>query len=161
MSDQLKIAVNDTYEFDLTKETVSKCDIISSSLNEYHVLNDTVSYKGTVLKSNFNKKKYSVNVNDKVYEVTISDDLDQLITKMGFSVNDDKLVDAIYAPMPGLLLEINVTVGQEVHKDDPLLILEAMKMENSIISPRDGIIKSIHSLKGDALEKNQLLIEFE
>jgi biotin carboxyl carrier protein len=63
--------------------------------------------------------------------------------------------------MPGLILEINVVVGQTVKENDPLLILEAMKMENSFLSPRDGVIKSIAVIKGDAVDKGQLLIEFE
>jgi biotin carboxyl carrier protein len=63
--------------------------------------------------------------------------------------------------MPGLILEIHVQTGQEVNEDDPLLILEAMKMENVITSPRDGIIKSITVKKGETVDKNQLLIEFE
>jgi biotin carboxyl carrier protein len=63
--------------------------------------------------------------------------------------------------MPGLILEIHVRIGQAVNENDPLLILEAMKMENVITSPRDGIIKSISVKKSDAVDKNQLLIEFE
>ncbi len=161
MSDTLKGKVNDSYEFDLTKDVISKLDANQSSLNEFHILQDAVSYKATFLKADFNKKKYVVKVNNNTYEVVISNELDQLIDKMGFSVNGSKEVDAIYAPMPGLLLEISVTVGKEVQKDDPLFILEAMKMENSIVSPRDGIIKNIKGNKGDAVEKNQLLIEFE
>ena len=80
---------------------------------------------------------------------------------MGFSVGSTKQVNFVKAPMPGLILEINVKVGQEVKENDPLLILEAMKMENIITSPRDGIIKLIDAKKGDAVEKNQLLINFE
>ena len=52
-------------------------------------------------------------------------------------------------------------VGQEVKEDTPLLILEAMKMENIITSPRDGVIKSVLVNKGDAVDKNQLLVELE
>ena len=63
--------------------------------------------------------------------------------------------------MPGLILEIHVRIGQAVNEDDPLLILEAMKMENVITSPRDGIIKSISVKKSESVDKNQLLIEFE
>ena len=161
MSNHLKVKVNGSYEFNLTEEAVSNLDVIKSSSNAYHILKDTTSYKTTFLKTDFNKKRYTVKVNNNTYEVVISDALDQLIDKMGFSTNGSKQVDAIYAPMPGLLLDINVTVGQEVLKDDPLFILEAMKMENSIVSPRDGVIKSISGNKGDAVEKNQLLIEFE
>jgi biotin carboxyl carrier protein len=80
---------------------------------------------------------------------------------MGFEVGASKKVNDIKAPMPGLILEINVTVGQEVKEDDVLLILEAMKMENALTSPRDGIIKSISVSKSDTVDKNQLLIEFE
>ena len=80
---------------------------------------------------------------------------------MGFEVGKAKQINAIKAPMPGLILEISVTVGQEVKENDQLLILEAMKMENSIASPRDGVIKSISAEKGNAVEKGQLLIEFE
>lgn len=80
---------------------------------------------------------------------------------MGFTVGASKQVNAIKAPMPGLILEMSVSVGQEVKENDCLLILEAMKMENSFLSPRAGIIKSISASKGDAVEKGQLLIEFE
>jgi len=80
---------------------------------------------------------------------------------MGFEIGSAKKVNDIKAPMPGLILEINVKVGQEIVENDPILILEAMKMENVITAPRDGVIKSISVTKGDAVEKNQLLIEFE
>ena len=63
--------------------------------------------------------------------------------------------------MPGLILEISVTVGQEVKQNDNLIILGAMKMENSFLSPRDGIIKSLSVNIGDAVDEGQLLIEFE
>ena len=80
---------------------------------------------------------------------------------MGFEVGATKKVNDIKAPMPGLILDINVKVGQEVKENDALLILEAMKMENVLTSPRDGVIKSISVNKGNAVEKNQLLIVFE
>ena len=161
MSENLKVTVNDSYEFDLTKDAISSLDTIESSTTKYHVLQNAISYKTEILKSDFNKKTYSVKVNHNTYEVVIANALDQLIDKMGFSANDSKQIDAINAPMPGLLLEISVVVGQEVKKDDQLFILEAMKMENSILSPRDGVIKSVNANKGDAIEKNYLLIEFE
>ena len=93
--------------------------------------------------------------------MNILNDLDVLIKAMGFEVGTSKLVNSIKAPMPGLILDINVRVGQGIKENDALLVLEAMKMENNIISPRSGIIKSISANKGDAVEKGQLLIEFE
>ena len=100
-------------------------------------------------------------VNNNRYEVDISDRLDLLINEMGFALGSVKDIASIEAPMPGLILEINVKEGQEVSEDDPLLILEAMKMENVITSPRNGVIKHIAVTKGEAVEKNRLLIEFE
>jgi acetyl/propionyl-CoA carboxylase alpha subunit len=95
-------------------------------------------------------------VNNNSYTVAISNDLDQLIHELGFEVG---LTNQCYkAPMPGLILEISVIVGQTVKENDSLLILEAMKMENSFLSPRDGIIKSISVILGDAVDKGQLLM---
>jgi biotin carboxyl carrier protein len=80
---------------------------------------------------------------------------------MGFETGLTKQVNFIKAPMPGLILEISVVVGQTVKENDNLIILGAMKMENSFLSPRDGVIKTISVVMGDAVDKGQLLIEFE
>ena len=62
--------------------------------------------------------------------------------------------------MPGLVLDILVKVGDEVKKGDPLMILEAMKMENILKSASDGVIKKINVEKKQAVEKGQVLINF-
>lgn len=80
---------------------------------------------------------------------------------MGFEIGATKKINEIKAPMPGLILSVDVKIGQEVKEDDSLLVLEAMKMENVLTSPRDGIIKYISITKGETVNKNQLLIEFE
>jgi biotin carboxyl carrier protein len=80
---------------------------------------------------------------------------------MGFLIASSSQVNSIKAPMPGLILEMSVSVGQSVEKNECLFILEAMKMENSFLSPRAGIIKSISAHAGDAVEKGKLLVEFE
>ena len=63
--------------------------------------------------------------------------------------------------MPGMVLQINVTEGQLVHAGDKILILEAMKMENSILVQADAVIKRIAITRGQAVEKGQVLIELE
>lgn len=161
MSDTFKVKVNNSNEFEISKKDIASLDIISNNDNSAHILENNKSFQIKVLKQDFNKKTYTIKVNHNEYEVNISDQLDQLIDQMGFSLSASKHVDAIKAPMPGLILSVDVEVGQEVKEDDTLLILEAMKMENIITSPRDGVIKSIVVGNGDAVEKNQLLIEFE
>jgi len=80
---------------------------------------------------------------------------------MGFGKASIKQVKEIKAPMPGLVLEIAVTDGQEVKEGDKLLILEAMKMENSIIIQSSAIIKKVSVSAGQAVEKGQVLLELE
>ena len=156
-----KATVNKTNSFDLNETSLENLDAVSLGSSEFHVLKDSRSYKAEVTESDFLSKNYTVKVNGNTYEVNLSDSLDLLIKQMGFEVGAAKQVNAIKAPMPGLVLEISVEIGQEVQEGDNLLILEAMKMENSFSSPRAGIIKSIVVEKGQAVDKGQLLIEFE
>jgi acetyl/propionyl-CoA carboxylase alpha subunit len=68
------------------------------------------------------------------------------------------LVSSMRAPMPGLILEIKVSEGAKVRKHGPLLIIEAMKMENVIKAPADVAIKRVAVSSGQSVEKNDLLI---
>lgn len=161
MSIGYKVNVNATFHFDMDQESVSQLDAVSVGPNDFHILQEKTPFKASIIASDFNQKKYTVTVNGNKYTVAIANPLDILIKEMGFETGLAKQVNAIKAPMPGLILEINVVVGQEVKENDNLIILGAMKMENSFLSPRDGVIKSISIAVGDAVDKGQLLIEFE
>ncbi len=161
MDYKFKVKVNNSLEFDISDDDVSKLDAEKTADNKYHVLQNNKPFKAELVDSNFNRKKYSIKVNKHTYDVDISNSLDLIINKMGFAFGTTKHVDLIKAPMPGLILDIHVEEGQEVKEDEALLILEAMKMENVITSPRDGIIKYVNIDKGDAIDKGHLLIEFE
>lgn len=161
MSQSFKVNVNKTMDFDITETESSNLNSIKTSSNTNHVLHNNTSYKTEIASSDFYKKKYEVIVNNNKYNINIFNELDVNIKEMGFEIGSLKTVNNIKAPMPGLILEIEVSVGQEVKEDDTLLILEAMKMENVLTSPRSGIIKSISVKQGDAVDKNQMLIEFE
>ena len=63
--------------------------------------------------------------------------------------------------MPGLVLEVNVSEGQEVKEGDKILILVAMKMENSLMIHADATIKKICVKAGDPVEKGQVLVELD
>ncbi len=74
-----------------------------------------------------------------------------------------KLTDsgkAVRCPMPGLVLSIAVTEGQDVKAGETLAVVEAMKMENVLRAERDGIVKKIHVRKGDSLAVDAVLLEF-
>ncbi|GAA3652246.1 acetyl-CoA carboxylase biotin carboxyl carrier protein subunit [Flavivirga jejuensis] len=161
MSKTFKTFVNNVFDFEIKDKDILNLDALQISESKFHILEQNKSYKAEITKADFNKKSYEVKVNNNTYDISILDNLDTLIKDMGFTIGTTKHVDSIKAPMPGLILEINVNVGEEVKEDTSLLILEAMKMENIITSPRDGIIKSISVSMGDAVDKNQLLIEFD
>ena len=161
MNNNYKLSVNNSNSFEFTESDLEKLDAVRVEKSKFHVLNDSKPYQVEIISTDFFAKKYTVKVNNNTYEVAISNPLDELIKSMGIERGKTKVVNAIKAPMPGLILEISVEVGQSVKENDPLLILEAMKMENSFLSPRDGIIKSIAVVKGNAVDKGQLLIEFE
>jgi biotin carboxyl carrier protein len=161
MSIGYKVNVNDTFHFDLEKESVSQLDAVRVETDKFHVLHENTPFQAEIITSDFLQKSYTVKVNNNTYTVAISNPLDILIKEMGFETGLAKQVNFIKAPMPGLILEISVVVGQTVKENDNLIILGAMKMENSFLSPRDGVIKTISVLMGDAVDKGQLLIEFE
>ncbi len=66
--------------------------------------------------------------------------------------------ETISAPMPGTILDIRVTEGQSIKAGDILVILEAMKMENEIVSPKDGIVNGIHTSKGATVSTGDAMV---
>ncbi|WP_456375933.1 acetyl-CoA carboxylase biotin carboxyl carrier protein subunit [Lutibacter sp.] len=161
MEQNFKVKVNDSFEYNFKSSDLNKLDLLKLSKSKFHVINNNKPFFINLKKNHFFNKEYLITINDNEYSVKISNPLDVLIKEMGFSIGSSKKSNEIKAPMPGLILDINVKEGQEVKEGDALLILEAMKMENSIGSPRDGIIKSIHAKSGETTEKGEILIELE
>ncbi len=67
----------------------------------------------------------------------------------------------LLSPMPGLLVSLAVVVGQEVKEGEPLAVVEAMKMENSLLAPRDAVVAKVLAAKGDSLAVDQPILEFK
>ncbi len=102
-----------------------------------------------------------VRVNGEAYDVRITDELDDLIERMGLSAKTTHAIADIKAPMPGLVVQVLVQPGEAVRKGQPLLILEAMKMENIIKAPGDATVEEVFAEAGQAVEKNQLLLRLD
>ncbi len=126
----------------------------------FHVLSNHQSYNVEIIEADYVSKTLTVKVNSNRYTVKVQDELDELLATMGIDAMADNKISEIKAPMPGLVLEVVAHKDAEVKKGDSILILEAMKMENVLKSPIDGKIKNIKVEKGQAVEKNQLLIEY-
>ncbi len=115
----------------------------------------------------------NIEVNGTVYEVEIHKDLKttktpKLVRKPvtlkpgeGTISRDKSGGYKVKAPLPGSIFKLNVSVGDTVKKGDVLLIMEAMKMENNIMSEKDGVVKSIKVSIGDAVLQEDVLMEIE
>ncbi len=101
-----------------------------------------------------------IEINGQEKTAKIIREIDVMIEKMGLNATQSKNHRQMFAPMPGLVKDIHVTEGQHVSKGDPLLILEAMKMENVLSAPHDAMVLKINVTKGQAVERGLALIEF-
>lgn len=161
MDKNFKVKVNSSFEYNFKSSDTEKLDLLKLSKLNFHAISNNKSFDVKLENSDFNNRSYIVSVNANKYNIKISNELDLLIKEMGFSVGSSKKTNEIKAPMPGMILNVNIKKGEKVKEGEILVILEAMKMENAIESPNDGIIKSIHIKNGETVEKGELMIELE
>jgi biotin carboxyl carrier protein len=135
-------------------------DLVQIDANRFHIIKDNVSYNAELVEADYKAKTFTLKINGTLHTVSVKDRLDLLLDQMGISNANEKKFNDIKAPMPGLVLDIKVKIGDEVKKGDQILILEAMKMENILKSPGDGIVKAIKVNVKDNVEKGQVLLEF-
>ena len=159
-NDAYKIMING-FTFFFTQADLESLDLVSTSPTEFNGIKDHQSVNARLLKADLLTKTFTIETGGDLFEVVIKNELDQRLEQMGFGTSTGKQIKQIKAPMPGLVLEISVTERQSVKEGDRLLILEAMKMENSILIHADATIQKIMVTAGQAVEKGQVLIELE
>lgn len=155
-----KVKVN-AFEFTIDAVTAAAADLIRLNENEYHLLQNNRSVRAKILRTDTAGKHLQVEVEGQTFDVVINDALDLKLEQMGFSTTSTKRIREIKAPMPGLVLSVAVSEGQAVKEGDRILILEAMKMENSILIHADATIKRVAVRAGQAVDKGQVLVELE
>jgi len=138
---------------------VFPADIKHINGGTYHLILNDKSYNVEVIISDTKTKKHTLKINGKILEVELKDRFDELLKELGIDAAAGQKIGDLKAPMPGLVVDIPVTEGQEVKKGDTLVILEAMKMENALKAMADAVVKKIVVKKGQAVEKNELLIQ--
>ncbi|MDB9998085.1 biotin/lipoyl-binding protein [bacterium] len=136
-------------------------DIEKVDAQTWHILKDNMSYYVQWIERNDEAKTYTLKINGSLIVLEAKNEFDILLEKMGMANVGSAKVSKLKAPMPGKVLDVLVTVGQEVVKGDGLVILEAMKMENVLKADDVGVVKSVNVSIGEAVEKNNVLIEFE
>lgn len=137
-----------------------KWDSVKISDGYFHILYQNKSYRAEVVSIDKAAKRFTIKINGKNYTVDLKEKFDLLLEKMGMNNVAAGKLNHIKAPMPGLIIELKVKVGDVVKPGDQLLILEAMKMENILKSQGEGTVKNVKIKKGDTVEKGQVLVEF-
>ena len=125
-----------------------------------HLIQGSRSLEAELLAVDLEAKTLQIRLGHKTTTILLKDRFDLLLEKMGMNAAGSGSLKEIKAPMPGLILDLKVAPGDVVKKGDVVLILEAMKMENSIKSPGDGIVKAVNVSLKQSVEKNQVLIQF-
>lgn len=105
-------------------------------------------------------KALTVSTGGRLLTIQLRDRLDELTARMNMHAAVASTAVRLVAPMPGLIKSVLVTGGQQVPAGEPVLVLEAMKMENLIRTSAEGSIGKVLVAPGDRVEKGQLLIEF-
>jgi len=156
------IAINSGHhEFALQPEDVKNLDMVPDNNGTFQILHKGRSFHAELLEANYETRQFSFKINGVKYSLHIADHYERLVQQLGLHAGASQKQNLVKAPMPGLVLNLMVAPGQVVSKGDPLLILEAMKMENVLKAAGNGTIKSIAVQKGIAVEKGQLLLEME
>lgn len=136
-------------------------DIVKKNNTSYSIIKNNRSFNINILSISNTEKKVKLKVNNNIYEVELTDEIDELLNKMGIKNQKPQKNKDLKSPMPGLVTNILVNIGDEIKKGDNLIVLEAMKMENNLKAEQDATVKDIVVEKASSVEKNQLLIIFE
>jgi len=140
----------------LQNNSEQKIDCVALSSNSFSLILNSHTYYLTITPQ---LDGYEVTVDNYKYFVQIKDELELLLEKFGIQSETSIHADEIHAQIPGLVSRIYVKSGDSVKIGDKLCILEAMKMENEITSPKNGTVTLIHIDSGCNVEKGDLIME--
>ena len=107
------------------------------------------------------QNKYTVLLNGLSYSFTIESPISYRRRKYLEKHKEINKLEVVSAPMPGKIVELLVEPNSRVKEGEPILILEAMKMQNEIITQVSGKIQKIHVKAGDSVAKDEVLMEIE
>ena len=135
-------------------------DILKIKDGTLSVIRNNRSFSVDLIRLDHESKSLTIMVDGITYDLEIKDRFDQLLNQLGMN-SSTKTVKDFKAPMPGKVLDVMIKTGDTLVKDQPMLILEAMKMENVLKAPADVVVKSVTVDPGVTVEKNHVLITFE
>jgi biotin carboxyl carrier protein len=93
--------------------------------------------------------------------VSVESERGRLLRRYARSTGESGARLEVHAPMPAMVVKLEVDVGDEVRAGQPLIVLEAMKMENELLASGSGRVKAVYAIAGKAVEKGELLLLLE
>ncbi len=117
-----------------------------------------IDHRSHDVRINPEKQVYTVQIGGEIFEVSVEDERTKRLAglKGGLGVDSGQVI--IKAPMPGVIVDVPVTEGQEIAQGDVVIVLESMKMQNEFKAPRSGTVKAVRVAVGDPVEQNTVLL---
>jgi biotin carboxyl carrier protein len=122
----------------------------------FSVIRETLSHE--LIIEPLNSRELDIVMNGRQYQVNVLDERAMLMgIRKGDAASEGGEI-SVKAPMPGLIVAVTVEEGHEVTRGQTVVILESMKMQNELKSPRDGVVQRISVKAGETVEQNKILI---
>lgn len=137
-----------------------KLKVEGDSFHGFYVERNGERIRVSVIEVDFRLRVVVLMIQHFRVELRVQDVQDLQLLALGLPDPAGKKASDLKSPMPGLVLSIPVKLGDSIRKGEPLLILEAMKMENVLKAPSDVVVAEIKVTPGQAVDKNQPLILF-
>ncbi len=104
---------------------------------------------------------YTLSIDGRTFAVEALDERTRAIRDLSAAAGGASGPAPLVAPMPGLVVRVNVAVGDAVAAGQGLVVMEAMKMENELRAPAGGTVRAVHAAPGAAVNKGAVLVELE
>lgn len=146
---------------DLIKTFSAECEVELSKVNNYLYLLKIAHKTYEITTHKLSEDKYRFGVDGHSFDGVVRTKLKENASEVIKNKSHETHLTKIISPMPGLLLKIHKNAGEHVNENEPIILLEAMKMENEIRSPKSGIIKEVFLKRGSTVEKDVLILTIE
>ena len=132
-------------------------DVVMSESGFCSIIHEGRSYNAESVRHS--EGKYTITTNFRYFDIELSNPQKKHLR--GRQAAAEEAQETITSPMPGKIIKITVSEGMEVKQGDPLIVVEAMKMQSTYTAAQNAIVEKIHVEEGDSVARDQLLISFK
>ena len=132
-------------------------DVVMSESGFCSIIHEGRSYNAESVRHS--EGKYTITTNFRHFDIELSNPQKKYLRGRQSTVDD--VQETITSPMPGKIIKVMISEGMEVKQGDPLIVVEAMKMQSTYTAAQNAIVDKIHIAEGDSVLRDQLLITFK